>query len=217
MARFDDFATPLLIFEEGAAPATPASGEVVLYAKTDGSLYQKDDAGTETGLAGGGGGGITHTYLGYNTIGGSVEASTTARTYVKKVTVSTAGLLSAVSFYTKANAQATPNIRAGIWSDNSNAPGLLVCQGSVQIVMAEGASSTRSPRWLHIPMGFYAATGDYWIGISVSSAVQDLYKDGSGTDRYWTTGGDAFGLTDGGQYSITTTTDRYSIRASLVT
>lgn len=58
MARFDDFATPLLTFEEGAAPATPASGEVVLYAKTDGSLYQKDDAGTETGLAGGGGSGI---------------------------------------------------------------------------------------------------------------------------------------------------------------
>jgi hypothetical protein len=39
-----------------SAPATPASGKVRLYAKTDKSLYQKDDAGLETGLAGGGGG-----------------------------------------------------------------------------------------------------------------------------------------------------------------
>jgi hypothetical protein len=50
-------ATPYFDLPEGSAPATPASGKVRLYAKTDGSLYQKDDAGTETVLAGGGGGG----------------------------------------------------------------------------------------------------------------------------------------------------------------
>lgn len=44
---------------EAAAPGTPSSGNVRLYAKTDGNLYQKDDAGTETGLAGGGGGAPT--------------------------------------------------------------------------------------------------------------------------------------------------------------
>ena len=41
--------------DEGAAPATPAAGKVRVYAKTDGSAYQKDDAGTETGLATAGG------------------------------------------------------------------------------------------------------------------------------------------------------------------
>lgn len=45
-----------LDYTEAAAPATPSAGKVRLYAKTDGSLYQKDDAGTETGLGGGGGG-----------------------------------------------------------------------------------------------------------------------------------------------------------------
>tara|TARA_R100001086_G_C11848217_1_gene261035 strand:- start:22073 stop:23968 length:1896 start_codon:yes stop_codon:yes gene_type:complete len=35
---------------EAAAPGTPATGEVVIYAKTDGKLYIKDDAGTETDL-----------------------------------------------------------------------------------------------------------------------------------------------------------------------
>lgn len=40
---------------EIAAPSTPASGNVAVYAKSDGKLYIKDDAGTETDLAGGGG------------------------------------------------------------------------------------------------------------------------------------------------------------------
>ncbi|KAB2914601.1 MAG: DUF2793 domain-containing protein [Hyphomicrobiaceae bacterium] len=43
----------------GSAPATPASGKVRLYAKADKSFYQKDDAGAETALAGGGSGGGT--------------------------------------------------------------------------------------------------------------------------------------------------------------
>lgn len=36
-----------LTFVEGTAPATPDSGKVVVYAKTDGNVYIKDDAGTE--------------------------------------------------------------------------------------------------------------------------------------------------------------------------
>ena len=40
-----------IILEEQAAPDTPASGKVAIYPKTDGLLYQKDDAGRETLLA----------------------------------------------------------------------------------------------------------------------------------------------------------------------
>lgn len=43
-------------FTEGAAPGTPAAGKVSLYAKADGLLYSKDDAGAETALGGGGAG-----------------------------------------------------------------------------------------------------------------------------------------------------------------
>jgi hypothetical protein len=67
--------------DEGAAPATPASGKVRVYAKTDGSAYQKDDAGTETGLAGGGGGGIATDSL-WDAAGDMVQgtgANTSAR------------------------------------------------------------------------------------------------------------------------------------------
>lgn len=37
-----------VIFNEGTAPATPSSNQVTMYAKADGFLYSKDDAGVET-------------------------------------------------------------------------------------------------------------------------------------------------------------------------
>lgn len=42
--------------DEGTAPGTPDTGEVLVYPKTDGKLYIKDDTGTETDLTAGGGG-----------------------------------------------------------------------------------------------------------------------------------------------------------------
>lgn len=45
---------PKVTFAEGAAPATPAAGLVIAYAKSDGLLYSKDAAGVETPLGGGG-------------------------------------------------------------------------------------------------------------------------------------------------------------------
>lgn len=44
------------VFDEIAAPATPAANKVIIYAKADGHMYQKDDAGTETDLTLGGAG-----------------------------------------------------------------------------------------------------------------------------------------------------------------
>jgi hypothetical protein len=40
------------LISEGAAPSTPASGKVAVYAKTDGRVYGKDDAGTEFTMSG---------------------------------------------------------------------------------------------------------------------------------------------------------------------
>lgn len=66
------------LFPEAAAPGTPASGNVVLYAKTDGFLYSKDDAGTETQLGGSGGGTVTDvSVVTANGFAGSVATSTT--------------------------------------------------------------------------------------------------------------------------------------------
>jgi len=43
----------VLKFTEGLSADTPDTNQVSLYAKADGLLYSKDDAGTETGLSGG--------------------------------------------------------------------------------------------------------------------------------------------------------------------
>ncbi len=43
-------------FIEAAAPSTPAANRVVIYCKSDGLMYSKDDAGTETLMSAGGGG-----------------------------------------------------------------------------------------------------------------------------------------------------------------
>ena len=46
----------LLFDEHVTSPATPSTGNVVIYAKQDGFMYSKDDAGVETQLGGGGSG-----------------------------------------------------------------------------------------------------------------------------------------------------------------
>lgn len=53
--KASDNAFPKVILVEGSAPATPATGQVKVYAKGDGRVYSIDDTGTETPLSGGGG------------------------------------------------------------------------------------------------------------------------------------------------------------------
>jgi hypothetical protein len=81
---------------EAAAPGTPASGKVRLYAKTDGRIYSKDDAGNEFGPfdAAGGGGYATITSGGTHTTSGGFEyyAFTSSGTLV----VAAEGLVEAV-------------------------------------------------------------------------------------------------------------------------
>ena len=48
--KASDNVFPKVIISEGAAPATPATGTVVIYAKTDGLMYAMDDTGTETAM-----------------------------------------------------------------------------------------------------------------------------------------------------------------------
>lgn len=49
--------TGYIDFNEAAAPATPAANKARLYVKADGLFYSKDDAGVETLVSGGAGGG----------------------------------------------------------------------------------------------------------------------------------------------------------------
>jgi len=56
--KVSEQAYPSTRYTEAAAPSTPASGEVITYAKADGLMYAKDDAGVETALSNSGGGSV---------------------------------------------------------------------------------------------------------------------------------------------------------------
>jgi hypothetical protein len=74
--------TTKLTFVEGAAAATPAGSRTVIYAKADGLMYSKDDAGVETLMSGGAGGGSVATDAIWDAKGdlaGGTGANTAAR------------------------------------------------------------------------------------------------------------------------------------------
>jgi hypothetical protein len=52
----EKLAPDVFVFPEVAAPGTPDAGYVYVYAKSDGKMYRKDDAGVETELGATGGG-----------------------------------------------------------------------------------------------------------------------------------------------------------------
>lgn len=83
---------------ETSAPSTPPSGYGYLYVKTDGILYFKNDAGTETALGSGGGAPSTATYI-VQTPDGTLSAEqalSLLSTGLMKVTTTT-GVVSSVA------------------------------------------------------------------------------------------------------------------------
>lgn len=67
-------------FIEAAAPATPAASRVVVYAKADGLMYSKDDAGTETLMSSGASG--TQVFPHHALVYGIYPFTTTGFTFV---------------------------------------------------------------------------------------------------------------------------------------
>ena len=127
--------------DEGAAPATPAAGKVRVYAKTDGSAYQKDDAGTETGLATGGGGGSQGTELAYTAYTANVNPTATVEASADTVVTASAVVFDGstvvmVEFFCPiARANASAGATMNIWLfDNGTSIGTfaVVGQGTTQ-------------------------------------------------------------------------------------
>lgn len=63
MTKASDNVFPRFLISEGGSTATPAAGRVTLYAKADGLLYSKDDAGTESAVSGGSGNTLSSTLV----------------------------------------------------------------------------------------------------------------------------------------------------------
>lgn len=218
MTKASDNVFPRLLVSEGGSTATPAAGNVTVYAKADGLLYSKDDAGTETlvsGGAGGGGGGVTHTYYGYNAVGASEEQMTAHRMLMKKITLAAEGTLVAVeALITTVSDVASTLVRMGIYEDNAGTPRYLLAATESPPAFLKPSNGSTAYRWFGMGLSRYLAAGSYWIGVLSTTDTCYLKYDTSGADRYYTNGGSW--LTDAGYSAITTGTRNYSIRASVL-
>ena len=76
MANIETIEIDTLNFAEAAAPATPSAASVIVYAKADGLVYSKDDAGTETLMSSGSV--AAAAFVGVRAVANAVTSLTTA-------------------------------------------------------------------------------------------------------------------------------------------
>lgn len=181
-----------------------------------------------TGLTGAGGGGLTQAYVGKNAIGASTENVTGRRIYMKKVTLANACLLTDIEAYVDSNRAATggqvDSWSAALFADNSGSPreilqlGFIPPDSSLLLDHTNTSTADGVARWLGIPMGRWLTAGDYWLAVytpeNAPTGMRIYYDATVGSDRYYGSGG--AWLADAGFYTVTTTTNDYSIRANTI-
>lgn len=163
-----------------------------------------------------GGSGLTQSYIGYNTIGGSVEQATAGRQYMKSVTLAADSQLLSIDAYMSGQVDNFTSLAAVVLTDAAGVPTLLI--GAAQapsILMTNSTSGFPDPaRWLSIPMGIYLTAGTYWIGIAFGNNYFNINYD-SGADVYQA---NTAGYVAGAHASLTQTTSarKYSIRGNIL-
>jgi hypothetical protein len=168
---------------------------------------------------------LTQSYVGYNTVGGSTEVMTDQRVLAKKITLATAGLLTNIEVHVDGgnSSDEVESINFGLYADSGGTPSALLSMYNgreVALLMDNtlGAGGNTVARWFGGPMGVWLAAGDYWLAVQAidtgASMPYRVYYDGSGTDRYYDSGGNWLG--DWGWYSPTTGSNTYSIRGNIV-
>lgn len=162
-------------------------------------------------------------YAGYNTVGGSTVQMTQFRWIAKKITLSADSLIVSIGAYLISNSDAKSSLMVGVFEDNSGTPRYVLGTGGGKDtelpdgddLLMEPSAGNAVARWLHRPVGLWCPAGDYWIAVmEPSGSPATIAFDGSGSDRRYTTTGEW--IADWGFYTPTTMTDRYSIRAEVM-
>ena len=178
--------------------------------------------------AGGGGGGIAQSFVGYNTIGGTWTALTNLRWYLKQITLSATSTFTSIDVYLRVNSDDFQSAYAvSVLTDNAGSPGSLLGLNTVLDPYLSIAATTPGPGgWRSIPMGVNLVAGTYWIGFQPygsgggNAAHADMANDGSGSDVTFTTVTNPYLMgaypTGGGSYVPTVGSVKWSIRASIL-
>lgn len=164
--------------------------------------------------------GVTSAYLGYNTIGGTEESATLNRLYAQLVTPGANYVLQSIELYARENADSLQQLIVALYEDNAGVLGkVLAANYSPQLAFTNnatfGGGSASVARWFGLPLTAKLTSGtSYWLGwmwAGGGSAVPRQFYNGSGTDRRYDSGGTF--IVDGGRYTETTDSRKYSVRA----
>lgn len=172
------------------------------------------------------GSGLAHSYVGYNTVGGTTESVVDKTIYAKPFTPASSGLLLSVGFHMKWQEDYTYAGWVGCWADNSGSPGDLIATnrgfGIPQaLVGIDLHHSAEADQWLDIPLTSYlTGSTQYWIGFQMartdSTGTQPLvYYDTSGSDKS-ATRSNVIAVNGQNGPSWSSTTKKYSIRGDFL-
>lgn len=162
-------------------------------------------------------GGITQSYIGTTSIGGTTDAQGAGvyKQVYKTVTPAATCVLSSIDVYVEGNATNAGAIYAALVSDNAGAPGLLI---GTHTSAPAGASSNitgiiaATGRWVSLPLGALLTGGTpYWLAVIVGNGVT-LYYAAAGSD-YTSTISQTYLQVD--TTAPSTSTRNYSIRGNV--
>ena len=198
-------------------PGVGAPAEIldIPTAETDDTLRLAPDGAGGVEWAASGGGGLAHSFIGYDTIGGTWAAA--GHQFCKQITLASDSLIASIDVYVRGNGDAIANAYASVVTDNAGSPHhLLAGTGNGGYYLSNSASMPTAEGWLSFGIGAWLAAGTYWITAFVP-AGWDFAYDGSGSDKYFNPSGGAV-ITGAypGAWAITTTSNKYSMRASIL-
>ena len=141
----------------------------------------------------------------------------------REVTLAADCLLTSVAAYFKQNNTSTSiSMNAAVLTDSGGSPALLIAKNTAETneaMFLSTSGSAGAARWVDLAIGIYLTAGDYWIAVQFSIVNANdyyIYYDGSGSDRYFTNNANNR-MTDSGWTTVTTSSNKYSIRASTIT
>ncbi len=172
------------------------------------------DAASTNGVkwaAASGGGGGTVSYVGYNTIGGSTTPTANIAFY-KQITLATNAIILSIGAYITGNND-LQGFAVGVMTDSGGAPiNVLAVNGPTPVTTNLSINTT--PRWIDVPISFYAVAGTYWIVFAsvYNSATTAISYDGSGGDGTAASGK----IADSTLATVTLGSRKHSLRAAIL-